>query len=145
VVLNSLGDQTLARLEELQITTYMDLAYVNPTRLMARIGQPLRLVLCWMDQALLIVYAAPHLRGLASFGIPCSLDAKEFFREHIFGREPAVWRANPSVIALADGLQVSVDSVREMLKRIDEDPHVRFLHAIWHEGSNAQSPSDKPA
>jgi len=136
-VLNSLGDFTLVRLEELQILTYMDLAYVNPTRLMAKTGYSLRLILTWIDQALLVVYAAPHVHALVTFGVPCALDAKEFYHEHILGRPPEEWRVNPPVIAMAEALKVSVESVREILKRIDEDPHVNFVQAIWHEGKLA--------
>jgi hypothetical protein len=132
VVLNSLGDATLARLEELHIETYMDLAYVNPTRLMAKTGQPLRIVLAWIDQALLIVYAAPHVRALAGSSIPCALDAQEFFLDHFEGRQPGEWRSDPAVLAMADALKVPVDTIHEMFKRVHEDPHVRFLHAIWH-------------
>ncbi len=145
VVLNSLGDATLARLEELHIETYMDLAYVNPTRLMARTGHPLRIVLAWIDQALLIVYAAPHLRALAGSGIPCALDAKEFYSDHIEKRQPAEWRKDPAVIAMADSLKVPVDTIQEMFKRVHEDPHVQFLHAIWHAADQPESTIGKAA
>jgi hypothetical protein len=139
VVLNSLGDSTLARLEELHIETYMDLAYVNPTRLMARTGHSLRIVLAWIDQALLIVYAAPHVRALAGSGIPCALDAREFFHDHFADAKPEVWRRDPAVIAMADALKVPVDTIQEMFKRVHEDPHVQFLHAIWHAAEQHES------
>lgn len=130
-LMDSLSDDAIARLEELQIQTYMDLAYLNPTRLMARTGYSLRVILAWIDQALLVVYAAPHKDKLARFGIPCALDAQEFFRDHFAERDPSRWRVDPAVVALAGTLDLSVEAVHEIFKRVDEDPHVQFLEAIW--------------
>src|SRR6185436_12347941 len=54
---DGLSLETLARLSELQITTYTDLAYADPLRIMLKTGYSLRHVLQWMDHALLAVYA----------------------------------------------------------------------------------------
>ena len=134
-LLDCLGDEKLARLEELQIVTYMDLAYVNPIRLMARTGYSLRHILAWIDHALLAVYAAPHKAKLLQFGIPCSLDAREFFRVHCRDaamKENKDWRTDKAVIELASALGIPIEFVAEILYRVDADPHVRFLADIWY-------------
>jgi hypothetical protein len=128
-VIDGLSDRAIARLEELGIVTYMDLAYVNPVRLMARTGFTLRHILAWVDQALLVVYA-PHLKTkFTKVGIPCALDAREFYQTHCKSKE---WRTDPTVMALATELGVSIEFIPEILVRVSEDPHVQFLATIWY-------------
>jgi hypothetical protein len=145
-VLDGLSDVTLARLEELGIITYMDLAYTNPVRLMARTGYSLRHILAWIDQALLAVYAPSLKVRMSQLGVPCSLDAYEFYEAHCW--DPAAQcpkGCDEAVVALASGLQIAPVLLIEILREVYVDPHVRFLNAIWYskgeEGAAAEEKS----
>src|SRR5262249_43618554 len=52
-LISGVGNDTIVRLEELNIETYLDLAYTDPIRLMVKTGVPIQLVLAWIDEALL--------------------------------------------------------------------------------------------
>lgn len=134
-ILDGLSDATLARLEELGIITYMDLAYTNPVRLMARTGFSLRHILAWIDQALLAVYAPSLKVRMAQLGVPCALDACEFYEAHCWdpaASSPRNWASDPAVQAFAIGLKIDPVLLVEILREVYVDPHVKFLKAIWY-------------
>jgi hypothetical protein len=137
-VLDGLSDETLARLEELGIITYMDLAYANPVRLMARTGYSLRHILAWIDQALLAVYAPQQKLTLSQLGIQCSLDAREFYEAHCWNpatKKERDWANDASVKALASGVRLEPLLLVEILREVHVDPHVEFLNTIWYSRS----------
>jgi hypothetical protein len=144
-VLDGLSDVTLARLEELGIITYMDLAYTNPVRLMARTGYSLRHILAWIDQALLAVYAPSLKVRMSQLGVPCSLDAYEFYEAHCWDPAARCPRAcDEAVVALASGLGIAPVLLIEILREVYVDPHVRFLNAIWYsKGEESAAPEEK--
>lgn len=134
----------VTRLEELQITTYSSLAYADPIKLMAKTGYPLRLIVQWIDHALLAIYAPRLKRKLASVGLPCSLDVKEFFITH-FAKETSVSGGGkscqprdygncPVVASLAKRLELDAPSLNEIFQRVWSDPHVVFLDTLWYTG-----------
>jgi hypothetical protein len=133
---------TVTRLEELQITTYTNLAYADPIRIMAQTGYSLRMIVQWMDHALLCVYAAPYKKKLKLAGMPCSLDVKEFYETHFayrVPRDPPAWvnRAGTrceAVKALEKKLGLDAALIREMFQRVAVDPHVLFLDTLWYTG-----------
>lgn len=134
--LSGVGKETVARLEELHIETYLDLAYADPIKLLIKTGVPIELVLAWIDQALLCVYAAPLKAGLAAQGMPCALDLCEFFVRHCWDVAQndyrPTWSTEPAVLDLAARLNLSVDSlVNQVLRSVFEDPHTRFLVRVW--------------
>lgn len=134
-IMDGLSDATLARLEELGIVTYMDLAYANPVRLMARTGYSLRHILAWIDQALLAVYAPTFKPRMAELGIPCALDAYEFYEAHCWNaatKSAREWEADLAVRAVATGLKIDSVLLVEILREVYVDPHVKFLNAIWY-------------
>ena len=132
--IDGIGDTTVAMLEDAGLTTYMDLAYADPIRVMASMGHPLRLVLAWIDQCLLAVYA-PALKGpLARAGVPCALDAAAFFEAHCYdvkAATPKDWKNDPSMNELAKAVAVAPDLLFDILQGVHDDPHVRFLAEIW--------------
>jgi hypothetical protein len=134
-VLNGIGNDTTVRLEELNIETFNDLAYADPIRLMVKTGVPIQLVLAWVDQALLAVYAAPHKAKFDLLGMPCALDVREFYLAHCFdlatGKEKD-WRNAPAVKGLADKLDIPLEILPQLLRSIHEDPHVQFLARAWY-------------
>src|SRR6185503_10937500 len=83
-VMCGMGNDTIARLEELNIETYLDLAYTDPIKLLIKTGVPIELVLAWIDQAMVSVYASPHKSALESYGMPCALDLCEFYAAHCY-------------------------------------------------------------
>jgi hypothetical protein len=136
---DGLSDTTLARLEELQIVTFLDLAYANPVRLMARTGYSLRHLLAWIDQALLAVYGPSVKPSFTRIGLPCALDVSEFYEVHCYDPktdEPRDWQNDPAVLDLAKALDVPLTFVPEVLVRVHTDPHVQFLASIWYAGLN---------
>jgi hypothetical protein len=137
--IDGIGDATVAALEDAGFATYMDLAYADPIRVMAGMGHPLRLVLAWIDECLLAVYA-PALKGpLAKVGIPCALDASEFFDTHCRATYSATtkWDDESPVGQLAKAIGgIAPALLVDMLKRVYEDPHVRFLACVWKENAD---------
>jgi hypothetical protein len=134
-VLSGIGNDTIVRLEELNIETYFDLAYADPIRLMVKTGVPIQLVLAWIDQALLAVYAAPHKAQFELLGMPCALDVREFYLDH-FGdpRMPQQkdWRNDKAVVDLAASLKIPLEIMPQLLRSVTVDPHVEFLARAWY-------------
>ena len=139
-VVTGMGNDTIVRLQELNIETFQDLAYTDPIRLMVKTGVPIQLVLAWIDQALLAVYLAPHKETFNRLGMPCALDVREFYLNHLItaaGAEAPNWRTDPAVTALATEMKVAVDSLPQPLRSIYEDPQVKFLAAAWYRPEDA--------
>jgi hypothetical protein len=136
VSLQGMGDETIARLQELNITTYLDLAYADPVRLMAQTGFSFREILTWIDQALLRVYAGPNTTKLWRLSLPCALDAWEYYQDHFHDpktNKERPWQRDQAVADLAQALDLPVTSLPELFKRIYADPHVAFLAKLWYE------------
>jgi hypothetical protein len=136
-VVDGLSIETAARLEELHISTAMDLAYTDPVRLMVRTGFSIRHVLAWIDEAMVSVYFAPQRAKLRDLGIPCALDICEFYKHHCFDVETKHKKNcshDPVVLAVADELKIPALLLPERLNAIYVDPHVRFLAACWYRG-----------
>jgi hypothetical protein len=127
---DGLSGYATARLEELRIVTYTDLAYANPIRILARTGYPLRLIVQWIDHALLSIYARSHKAALRDAGLPCSLDVVEFWDEHFAGKSPD--GKSGVVKDLADKVNLATTLIREIFQRVAIDPHVRFLRDLWY-------------
>src|SRR5262245_50399673 len=131
-VISGVGDDMVIRLEELGIVTHQDLAYADPIRLMIQTGVPLRLVLAWIDMALLAVYMGSHIPKLLKVGIPCALDACAFYVSYCWDVNKKEykegWEENQAVKDLAAILEVSPSIlVRSMLNSVFNDPHTQFL------------------
>jgi hypothetical protein len=131
-----IGNEAIARLQELDIETFLDLAYTDPVKLMIKTGAPIELVLSWIDQALVSVYALPHKAALALYGMPCALDLSEFYARHCYDVAkglPKPWADDPAVQALATKLGVPADFiVDQTLRSVFEDPHTQFLIRVWY-------------
>jgi hypothetical protein len=136
-ILDGVGDKKILHLEEIGIETYNDLAYADPLWVMARSGYSLRLVIAWTDQALLAVYAPAHKVLFAQFGIPCALDAVEFYERHCFDvatKQVRAWDQDSAVKALAAGVKLPPALLVDMLWAVHRDPHVQFINKIWYSG-----------
>ena len=135
-VLFGIGNETIARLQELDIETFLDLAYTDPIKLMIKTGAPIELVLSWIDQAIVAVYALDHKAALALYGMPCALDMCEFYARHCYdvaASLPRPWATDPAVQALATKLAVPADFVVDQtLRSVFEDPHTQFLIRVWY-------------
>jgi hypothetical protein len=135
VTLDGVGEDAAARLLELEYATALDLAYADPVRLMARTGRSLRLVLSWIDQALLFVYAPGLKTSLARWGVPCALDASEFYEHHFFDPASKASRAYTNdayVAALAKRVDADAEILGQIFGNVWRDPHVSFLRVVWY-------------
>jgi hypothetical protein len=131
-----LGSDTIARLQELNIETFLDLAYADPVKLMIKTGAPIEVVLSWIDQAIVPVYALPHRTALTLYGMPCALDLCEFYARHCFDvdtKQPRAWQGDAAVQALASHLGIPAEFlVDQILRSVFEDPHTQFLIRVWY-------------
>jgi len=135
--LSGLSDDMIVRLGELNIVTFYDLAYADPVRLMVRTGAPPRLIMAWIDQALLAVYAEKLKEKFTALGMPCSLDMCEFYTQHCYDcateKMKSRWEENDVVKVLAD--KVGVDArilVLQPMRSIFEDQQTQFLIRVWY-------------
>lgn len=145
--LEGLSDQHLARLEELHLVTFLDMAYADPVRLMARTGFSLRAILCWIDQALLVVYGEDR-KLFDQMGMPCALDACESFQRHCYFTKEGRFTGKPDKFIQAMGKHLKMDPlfVVELFHRIYWDPHVRFLSTLWYtDAADGPRGNGKPA
>jgi hypothetical protein len=105
-------------------------------KLMIQTGAPIELVLAWIDQAMLSVYAAPHKAALATYGIPCALDMCEFYARYCWDVAQGTskpWQSEPAVRALAAKLEIPPEFlVDQILRSVFEDPHTKFLIRVWY-------------
>lgn len=131
-LLTALGNDTIVRLQELNVETYLDLAYADPVRLMVKTGAPIQLVLAWIDQALLAVYVSTSKPTFEALGMPCALDVRKFYEDH-FIRGAGDWRNDAAVKALAAALSIPLEILPHVLHSIYDDPHVQFLAAAWYD------------
>jgi hypothetical protein len=135
-ILDGISESESLQLAENGFETFLDLAYADPIRLMARTGRPLRLILSWLDQALLAVYCPTNRTILSRWSIPCAMDAAEFYEEHFEprdGKDPD-WANDPAVKDLAENSAIPASLLKEAFRRVFEDPHVRFLRKAWRDG-----------
>jgi hypothetical protein len=142
-VVDGLGPDTLARLEEIGIVTFTDLAYADPIQIMVKAGFSLRHIIQWMDHAMLAIYAFDYKKKLAENGITCSLDAKEFYETHF---ENKATDKCPAVAALEQRMSVPAVLLCEIFSRVAIDPQVLFLGKMWYTGypgERVQSPPCK--
>ncbi|HSC13913.1 MAG TPA: hypothetical protein VLI71_02300 [Gammaproteobacteria bacterium] len=128
-VVDGLSPDTIARLEEIDIVSFTDLAYADPIRIMVKAGFSPRHIIQWMDHAMLGIYALPHKRKLAENAICCALDAKEFYEMH-FKQHPEC----PAIAALVKATGVPAATLCEMFGRVAIDPQVQFLGRMWYTG-----------
>jgi hypothetical protein len=140
-VVDGLSPATLARLEELQIVTFTDLAYADPIELMVKTGFSLRHIIQWMDHATLAIYALDHKKVLAENAIVCSLDAKEFYECH-FEDKDVVGRCD-FIDTLAERTKVPTETIEEIFARISADPQVLFLETMWYTGYLGKPPEPR--
>jgi hypothetical protein len=137
-VVDGLGSETLARLEELQIVTFTDLAYADPIRIMVKTGYPLRYIIQWMDHATFAIYAFDSKRKLGENAVVCSLDAKEFYRAHYQNARRI--DTCPAITSLSTKTGLDPAILGEILMRVSIDPQVLFLETMWYTGYIEKQP-----
>jgi hypothetical protein len=134
--LSGMGNDTLARLQELNIETVLDLAYADPIRLVIKTGVPIQLALSWIDQALLAVYVLELKPKFEKLGMPCALDICEFYTRNCFDiatGQDKDWRNNQAVKDLSAKLDIPMENlVPQLLRSIFDDPHTQFLVRVWY-------------
>jgi len=130
-VVDGLSPDTLARLEEIGIVTYTDLAYADPIRIMVKAGFSLRHIIQWMDHAMLAIYAFDYKKKLAENAIPSALDAKEFYETHF---KKHLKEQCPAITELEKRMGVPAVLLCEIFSRVAADPQVLFLDKMWYTG-----------
>ncbi len=148
-VLSGMGNDTIARLQELNIESYLDLAYTDPVRLVIKTGVPIQLALTWIDQALLAAYFPQHKAKFELLGMPCALDLCEFYTTHCFDVEQNKekdWRNDQAVKDLSTILDIPIEIlVSQPLKSIFKDPYTEFLVHVWYEPDKDDTLRTEPA
>jgi hypothetical protein len=147
-LLSGLGSDTLARLQELNIETYLDLAYTDPIRLMVQTGAPIKLVLAWIDLALPAVYFPQTKPTLEQLGMPCASDVCAFYTNYCFdvatGKPREKWDEEQAVKDLSLKLQTTPKMLYIPLTNLYEDPNARFLMRVSHQSAKSLESSSKP-
>jgi hypothetical protein len=135
-LLSGLGSGTLARLQELNVETYLDLAYTDPIQLMVQTGAPVNLVLAWIDLALPAVYFPQTQPTLEQLGMPCASNVCAFYITYCFdvetGNPKENWQQKQPVKCLSSKLQTTPEILYISLTNLYADPGARFLMLAWN-------------
>ena len=135
--IDGLSDQTLVRLNELRITTVLDMAYCDPIKIMVQTGFPLPVIVDWMDQSIWALYAGDYKAKINTYGIRCSLDVCEFVDLHLRDKEGKkkeiiAGSDKEALDALSKAMGAQATLLQDLFFRIYHDPQVIILRKLWY-------------
>jgi hypothetical protein len=115
------------------VTTVMQLAYTDPVLLSMRTNFEFSYTLDCISQALLWIYLEDDLASLRKFSLRGEQEAASLIDD--LGSPDTAERANALVLAqqCADVLKMKLESLRQVLIQVAEDPYTMFICALWEE------------
>ena len=116
----------VARLEEEGIESIQNLATASAVTLAAKMHYPLRSIVDWVDQAILIQRLPESFKRLSTIGVPVS--AIEFAW---LADQQATKQAEHAYALIAQTLGIDEDLVRLTATSLDEDLYVNVLWRLW--------------
>jgi hypothetical protein len=119
--IQGMQQSTVYRLQELGIHTTQELAYVDPLMLLFRTIFPPKVVIDWMDQALLYNYVGENIIDLRMRGIRGAIELM------VAGRK------DPLKEDIAKVLKISKSEVEHFADMLDFDYQVQLVSGIWDE------------
>jgi hypothetical protein len=131
-VVQGVDPETVERLSELGIHTVQQLAFVDPLRLMLGTNLSPKVLIDWIDQALLYIYVGDDIAKLRPRGIRGAIEMASLYREEYYARPDAVDKAGLQVIAsVAAALSISAEEVLKLVRSLYQDNQVLTLWRLW--------------
>jgi hypothetical protein len=128
--LQGLSSQTIDRLEEEDILNCQTLAYCDPIKILYKTHYQMKVILDWVDQALLYIYVGDKIKDLHKSGIR---GITEF----------AILYESEHKAKVIDSLRRILDSTPELVENFLDvtynDPHIRFIWNLFSESSGDDS------
>jgi len=116
------------------------MAYSDPIMIMLQTGYSMAVIIDWIDQSILSLYAGDLRPELARRGIRCSLDACEFVEQHGLWDAARGVRGQPvgadleALTLLAASVKVEPPLLHDLFLRFYADPQVGVLRHLWYIG-----------
>jgi hypothetical protein len=120
------------RLSEEGVYDATTLAMADPITLYRNTSFELRQILCWMDEALLMVFAPEHWQALEKAGMSGAIDLAWYAR----GKIGAKAEDDP-LAPLASAVSLPLPQLRELVRRLAEDAQVVNVWVLYQSGPPA--------
>ena len=124
--LQGLNSHTIDRLEEEDILNCQTLAYSDPIKILFKTQYQLKIILDWIDQALLYGYVGDKLNDLRVVGIRGIVEFALLYEK----------KDNPALIeSIATRINSTPELVKNFIDAIYSDPHIEFICNLFSESS----------
>jgi hypothetical protein len=131
--IRGIGPQIEERLGEEGITDVNSLAAAEPVRLVRNTSFDMRLILSWVDEAILIVTLPRSWGALEDEGITGAIDLAWYYDRII---DPATHLPRPvpapEIVNLAAKAKLDVDSLVATIQRLWQDTQVQYIWALYN-------------
>lgn len=126
--IQGMSKSQIDRLAEEDILRLQNLAFCNPLRLYLLTNYRIKLIIDWVDQALLIIYVNDddRLNNLRGIGIRCVTELKTCKNYIAEGKKPDLEKKLIEILNLGNK-----DTLSRLLDDIDNDPHIKFIWEAW--------------
>jgi hypothetical protein len=121
-LLQGLAPENEERLKELGVQTVQQLAYADPLRLLLGSNLSAKILIDWMDQALLYIYLGEKTSELRSRGIRGSIETAMLWEEQ---------ERNVTIPLLSKCVGLTPEEFAHLTKTIHDDTQVMMLWRIW--------------
>jgi hypothetical protein len=120
--IQGMDGSVVQRLEELEVHTAQDLAFSDPLELLLLSNFPPKVLIDWMDQALLLNYVGDGLPQLRLRGIRGAIEMASLHDKE---------DKDDRLSSLAGALKVSHADVRNLIDVLYDDNQLRFIWGLW--------------
>ena len=141
--LQGLDRVIIDRLDDEGITSVQHLAYFDPIKLLLRTNFEWKIILDFVDQAILYSYVRDKIDLLRPIGIRGAIEMGElkyyFNKKNLKSKEDATKLLD----AVAKNLGEDTLCLENLINTIYDDLHVKFLRELWKEANPENKKNDK--
>jgi hypothetical protein len=128
--IQGMQQSTVDRLETLGIHTTQELAYFDPLFLLFRTNFQPKVVIDWIDQAMLYDYVEEHVDDLRKRGIRGSIELS------------GLTDNDPAVEHVAKSLGIKTSELKYLRNKLQNDYQVKLISELWDEFKPPDQPKD---